>query len=157
MSTAVYWQEVSKICRNQIGEISKSFRLALVPLEGVAQCLCGDSDLPADMIPSSRGYFIPSGRRYFWQAPITYCHSETKWDWIWGQNTFARCWWLWGCLSLVTGVVTSLVTMGIDWAMGGASLFQRLWFKTHFSVFGRYVGWSSAKTDTREVLHVKYR
>ena len=37
MSTAVYWQEVSKICRNQIGEISKSFRLALVPLEGVTQ------------------------------------------------------------------------------------------------------------------------
>ena len=56
---------VSDICRKQIGDISKNCRLALVPLEGVAQCLCGDSDLPADMIPSSRGYFPPNASRYF--------------------------------------------------------------------------------------------
>lgn len=118
-----YLQEVSNICRKQIGGISKSCRLALVSLEGVAQCLCGDSDLPADMIPSSRGYFPPKGSRYFWQAPITICHSETgagseDRTHLQGADDYeaAGHW-----LILVTSVVTSLVTMGSDWAMGGAS------------------------------------
>ena len=30
------------------------FRLALVPLEGVARCLCGESDLPEDLRLSSK-------------------------------------------------------------------------------------------------------
>ena len=79
------------------------FRLALVPLEGVARCLCGESDLPEDLRLSSKNTWLNQKSDNFkvpqskflillllmdtfeeqlaspWEMQENWCQTESRW------------------------------------------------------------------------------